>query len=134
MDHLIGTPLERIAFRVLVADYNVKISLRAKLIHFVYFPTSACWTSEKDFVISAFRLSVVLYDISLCIHQDMAPQTLSTPLTHSGVCKGPNAQDETRQSGYVIHRHSPFLFLWYFPITALHYSSSEVRSTCSMQL
>jgi hypothetical protein len=46
-------------FRVLVAEYNVKIFLRAKSIRLVY---------------------RFLYDISLCIHQDMVPQTLSIPL------------------------------------------------------
>ena len=34
-DQLIGTPLQRIIFRVLVAEYNVKIILRGKSIHFV---------------------------------------------------------------------------------------------------
>lgn len=68
MDQPIGNLLRRIIFHVLVACSNVKIFLRVKSIRQHGFHVEC----EK---ISSYRLFVYLR-----IHQDMAPQILSTSI------------------------------------------------------
>lgn len=47
---------------------------------------------EKDFLISAFRLSVYSFLISFFVSKDMRLKSRLLPLTHSGVCEAPNVQ------------------------------------------